>query len=396
VKPARGLFAALGAAAVAVAAASAPAAERTVPDPVEGSRFFVTKGCVVCHAVDGEGGKIGPDLGRVSTGQTLLGIAAAMWNHSPRMTERIKEVRVPRPKLTPEEMGDLFAFLNYTGYFDPPGDPGRGADLFRNRSCIRCHAVGGVGGSLGPGLDRFKRYISPIVLAAAMWNHGPQMRAVMEQAGITRPQLSGADIADVMAYIRATGGGGPEAGVYLLPGNPETGRQLFQQKRCAVCHGPEGRGGVGPNLRHTREEFHRGLTPVAALMWNHGPRIWDKMAEMAVPFPTLTGQEMADLVAFLYTLHYFDEPGSVSRGREVFGSKGCAGCHGATGRGSGGGPDLTGKLGAGPAVAIAAAMWNHGAAMEQVVRARGLPWPNLDGRELADIVAFLRAAQRKP
>jgi hypothetical protein len=40
-------------------------------------------------------------------------------------------------------------------------------------------------------------------------------------------------------------------------------------------------------------------------------------------------------------------------------------------------------------------MWNHGFAMEQVARTRGLPWPNLDGRDLADLVEFLRTGARK-
>jgi len=385
----------LGTLTAAGAAALVSAAERTAPDPVEGSRLFVSKGCVTCHAVDGEGGKTGPDLGRISSGRTLLGIAAVMWNHSPRMTERIKEAKVTRPKLTPEEMANLFAFLNYTGYLGTPGDPKRGADLFRDRSCARCHALGGAGPTVGPSLDRFKRYISPVVLAAAMWNHGPKMQAVMEQAGIPRPQLSGEDISHLLAYIRTAGRGGPESAQYLLPGNPENGRQVFQQKRCATCHGPEGTGGVGPDFRRRREDFQGGLTQVGALMWNHGPAIWKKMAEMDIPFPTLTDQEMANLVAFLYSLPYFDDPGNPSRGRDVFERKGCATCHGASGRGGGGAPDLTKILGAVPPIAIAAAMWNHGFAMEQVARTRGLPWPNLDGRDLADLVEFLRTGARK-
>ncbi len=383
-----------GVAVIAGMAVLGRAAERTLPDPVEGSHLFVSKGCVTCHAVDGEGGKIGPDLGRISTGRTFLGIAAVMWNHSPRMTERIHEARFVRPKLTPEEMADLFAFLNYTGYLGSAGDPKRGAELFRDRSCAHCHAVGGQGGAIGPPLDHFRRYVSPIVLAAAMWNHGPKMQAVMEQARIARPQVSGADIADLLAYIRVAGRGGPETAVYLLPGNAETGRQLFQQKRCALCHGAGGTGGVGPNLRQRGEDFQGGMAQVGALMWNHGPAIWKKMAEMAIPFPRLGEQEMADLVAFLYSLHYFDVPGDRTRGREIFDRKGCATCHGATGRGGGGGPDLTKALGAAPPVAIAAAMWNHGLAMEQMAKARGIPWPDLDGGALADIVAFLSAAPR--
>lgn len=382
-------------AATVAAGAAALAAERAAPDPVEGSRLFVSKGCVGCHAVDGEGGKVGPDLGRISSGRTLLGMAAVMWNHSPRMTERIKEAKVTRPKLTPEEMANLLAFLNYTGYLGTPGNPKRGAELFRDRSCVRCHSVGGEGGTMGPGLDRFKRYTSPIVLAAAMWNHGSKMQAVMVRAGIARPQLTGEDIAHLLAYIRTVGRGGPESAVYLLPGNPEAGRRLFQEKHCAACHGAEGTGGVGPDFRRRREDFQGGLVQVTALMWNHGPAIWQKMAEMNIPFPPLADQEMADLVAFLYSLPYFDEPGNRGRGREVFERKGCAACHGASGRGGTGAPDLTKTLGAAPPIAIAAAMWNHGFAMEQEARSRGLPWPDLDGRDLADVVEFLRAGSRR-
>ena len=72
----------------------------------------------------------------------------------------------------------------------------------------------------------------------------------------------------------------------------------------------------------------------------------------------------------------------------------CAACHRASGRGGAGAPDLTKTLAAVPPIAIAAAMWNHGFAMEQVARARGLAWPYLDGRDLADMAAFLRAAPR--
>ena len=40
-------------------------------------------------------------------------------------------------------------------------------------------------------------------------------------------------------------------------------------------------------------------------------------------------------------------------------------------------------------------MWNHGFAMAKEARTRGLPWPELDGRDLTDLVAFLRAASPK-
>jgi cytochrome c2 len=118
------------------------------------------------------------------------------------------------------------------------------------------------------------------------------------------------------------------------------------------------------------------------------------MAEMKIPFPTLTGQEMADLVAFLHTLQYFAEPGNAVRGRETFERKGCAACHGTSARRGTGAPDLTKTLGRASPIEIAAAMWNHGSAMAQEAQARGLPWPNLEGRDLADLVEFLRAGGR--
>ena len=46
-------------------------------------------------------------------------------------------------------------------------------------------------------------------------------------------------------------------------------------------------------------------------------------------------------------------------------------------------------------IEIAAAMWNHSFAMAKEVRTRGLPWPTLEGRDLADLVEFLRAGSGK-
>jgi mono/diheme cytochrome c family protein len=104
---------------------------------------------------------------------------------------------------------------------------------------------------------------------------------------------------------------------------------------------------------------------------------------------------MADLVSYLHTLDYFEEPGKADRGHATFTSKGCATCHGASARGGSGVPDLTKSLGRASPIEIAAAMWNHGFAMAKEARTRGLPWPNLEGRDLADLVAFLRAGSGK-
>src|SRR2546422_3651588 len=90
-------------------------------DPVSGSHIFGARGCSKCHSINGVGGKVGPDLGRIQRPRSFYDLAAAMWNHLPRMVERMRQLKIERPFLTPWETGDLIAFLYTLDYFDPPG-----------------------------------------------------------------------------------------------------------------------------------------------------------------------------------------------------------------------------------------------------------------------------------
>ena len=57
------------------------------------------------------------------------------------------------------------------------------------------------------------------------------------------------------------------------------------------------------------------------------------MKRRGVVLPTPTGQDLADFIAYLHSVHYFDPgAGDVARGREFLSSKGCLGCHSVYGR----------------------------------------------------------------
>ena len=72
--------------------------------------------------------------------------------------------------------------------FSPSQDPFAGARVFDAKGCIKCHAIGGTGGKVGPDLARMARPRSFYDLAAALWNHAPKMAARMERAGVLRDE----------------------------------------------------------------------------------------------------------------------------------------------------------------------------------------------------------------
>ncbi len=381
--------------AVALARAQQPAPQPTRPfapawGMLAGWDVFANKGCGKCHALRGAGRGVGPDLGRISTGRTFFEIGAAMWNHLPKMGAKMREARVERPTLTPREAADLIAFLFTAQYFDELGDAKAGEKLFEAKGCVQCHAVGGQGGDVGPPLDALKKSNSPVLVAAAMWNHGPKMAEAMEAKGIPRPAFQGREMVDLIAYVVAAAKdtGGDTAQV--VPGTPARGEKLFAERRCATCHAVGGKGGrVGPDLG--RAGHHVSLTGFAALMWNHGPAMWAKMKERGIEPPTLSGQEMADILAYLYTSRYFDARADARRGAQLVQAKGCTTCHSVRGKGGKVAADFaTSRVVATPASLIAG-MWNHSAYMEAKAQKQDVAWPTLSGQELADVSVYLRS-----
>jgi cytochrome c2 len=363
-------------------------------DPLAGAQVFGAKGCSKCHSVNGVGGKVGPDLARISRPRTFYDLAADMWNHLQKMTGKMQELGITRPRLDAREAADLVGFLFTLNYFDSPGNAEAGRKLFTEKHCVLCHTYHGAGGVVGPNLDHLTQFRSPIYVASAMWNHGPQMAEKMKEKGIQRPTFTGNELRDLIAYLAPATAGPEEGPVYALPGRPEVGRQLFAEKRCIQCHSVGGVGGkVGPDL------VERGVrqSPIefATTIWNKAPKMAEAMRTRGIALPQLTPSEMADIVAYLYSVRYFGSAGNIQNGWTVATRKGCLACHAVRGERGKPASDVTKWKGLDSPAAVLAALWNHAVVTPPSIGGQKAEWPLFKPQEMADLIALVQSLEAK-
>lgn len=360
-------------------------------DPMRGGRLLESKGCLHCHAVNGQGGHIGPDFGAPAPSHgDITQVVAGMWNHAPAMWQRMGEAKIPPPELSRDDMAQVFAFLYAIRYVDEGGDEERGERLFTSKGCIRCHAVRGQGGSQGPDLSTIGGVDTPIIWAQEMWNHAPAMEVKMQQAGVGRPQFEGNEMNDLLAFIRKVCEG-PRSEYKLLPASSARGARVFQKKSCSVCHSVSGEGGkVGPELG-PKHPLPPTLAQFAGAMWNHSPEMFRVMKAQGIARPAFENQEMADVMAYLNSLRYFEPTGTAGAGASHFAERGCARCHGARAEGTASGPALRGRGGDYNTVSLATALWSHGPEMYRQTQKLSVAWPRLETSDLGDLIAFLNS-----
>ena len=168
--------------------------------------------------------------------------------------------------------------------------------------------------------------------------------------------------------------------VRLQTTSGDRGEALFQSKGCGNCH-------VGDlNLRSRLQG--KTLTDIAASMWNHAPM----MRRRGGSLPRLASGEMQDVIAYLFLQQYFYEPGDAARGKRVYDSKGCAGCH--EGKRAPGAPDLAATVQAYTPISMAGAVWRHGSGMRDALRAQGKEWPRFQDSEMTDLMTYLNSRLR--
>jgi cytochrome c551/c552 len=310
-----------------------------------------------------------------------------MWNHAPAMAKKLHAKHMSRPEFTGDEMLDLFGFLYYLRFVGPAGSADRGRALLASKGCLRCHRIGGDGGTLAPEFEKVQQYDSPLYLVQAMWNHSALMHEEIKKSDVHYPRLTGRDISDISACVRKVAAAQPP--IHTALGDPFRGRGVIESKHCSDCHIIDGRGkSIGPSL--DKLNIRAGVTGIASAMWNHGPAMMKYMTDLSIQWPRFVNNEMADLIAYLYFVGFEDKPGSSHQGRALFTAKGCAGCHVKGGKA----PQPQSMKPFDSPIRMVQLMWNHAGKMEDLLVADNKDWPRLNKDDLRDLYAYLRDAGR--
>ncbi|MEW6488013.1 MAG: c-type cytochrome [Thermodesulfobacteriota bacterium] len=349
----------------------------------QGWRVFNEKQCTACHAVWGEGQALGPDLGRIATEfLSAAQLAGVMWNHAPDMWSRMISRGIPVGEISEEEMQSLFLFLYFVRFMDEPGNPVAGEALAHRKKCVSCHATEPGEPSRGPDFRTLGAEVNPVVWAGKLWNHAPEMYREMRRQGVAWPTFEDNEMVDLIAYVRSVSPGGERS--YLEPGDEGRGRKAFEEAGCAACH--EGSRSPGtPQLRDLARN-PRTVGQMAGALWNHAPAMAEAARSAGLRWSGMEPQQMVDLIAYFFSMRFYQETGDPARGAAVFEEKRCGLCHGEGAEAQ----DLRALAGETSAIRVARFMWRHGVEMLQRMEEQQIAWPMFSGDEFVDLLAFLK------
>jgi len=340
-------------------------------DARRGEQLFQTEQCVQCHSFKGKGGVLAGDLSRrVDREFTPAVMASLMWNHAPDMWAAMKDRGVAKGSMTPEKAADLFAYFVSARYFEKPGDAARGKQAFAAKHCADCHGIATSPVAAAPPVAKWESLADPVVMAQQMWNHGAKMRAEFSSKKLAWSKITAQELTDMLVYLQNLPETRNLASNFAFPPS-DPGEKLFESKGCAGCH--KGKLAFEALLKN------QTLTDIAVDMWNHQPNMKNTP-------PTLSQEEMRQILSYIWARQYFRGNGNADRGKRVFGEKSCASCHD-----SGQAPKLAKGKDAYSDITLVASLWDHGPRMLEQMKEKKLAWPRFTAAQMSDLIAYLNS-----
>jgi cytochrome c551/c552 len=261
---------------------------------IRGKEVFTDKGCAGCHQIGfaSEAEGRGPHVSEWTTQFDTAAWTSSLWNHARAMLREMEATGLGWPTISEQEMVDLLLYLRTSvGRRGPAkdlnlSDPRVGETVFEEKGCVDCHTLGG-GASGKVDLAKTTRDARTMSgLAAAMWNHIPQMydRSAREKRDLD--SLTPDQVASLASYFYFKGS-------FSEAGNPTKGQTVFKKKGCITCHGPGQRPFPPPGGGRVNEPA------MMSAVWTHGPSMLREMNDRGIEWPRFSEKEMENLIAFL-------------------------------------------------------------------------------------------------
>lgn len=374
--------------------------------------------CAGCHGQEGKGG-IGVRLNGAN-------IVPAMTNEFlyKTITEGRPATAMPAwPQLTADEVAGLITYLRSwqdeskftlakAPVFGSLGNENAGREHYA-MACASCHGSVGEGG-VGPRLTNaaFLETASDDVLYEWI-AHGrtdtPMIGFLKSEQGVV--ELKPEEIIDVIAYLRYQGSHKTAPLVQTGLGDPVLGKSLYDGT-CASCHGYDGEGASGPQLRNPTflKSASDGFLQATIAMGREGTAMLP-MIHGYQGLGQLDPNNVYDIIAYMRLWEKEDHWGAhrpvaeqseraITKGEEYFGMY-CSGCHGPNGLGMGDGSDYFAPALNNPEFLEAA---SDGFLQATIARGRsntpmrpfaanGGGIASLDAETIFDIVSYIRSWQ---
>lgn len=355
----------------AVAPLDASAVDWKRADPVRGRALFGEARCVSCHAIEGRGGTLGPELTQVGSKvrrEWLFSFLKEPFRDQP-------ETLMVHYRLSTDQIRDVVAYLT-TELVDPEApaappeigylDPKRveaGRAVFVKHGCYSCHRFAGMQGlgKIGPSLsgvgdravDEPVESKAPLTLPNWAFLKLQRPESLAEPSRMPTYNLSDREAAAVtVALLSLRAADLPASRVTNEPVVPpyephgEFGA-LVRRYRCLSCHRIRGSGGDLSTVPLDRigSQLQRGYLQ----SYLASPGAVRVSVEERMPQFYMTPAEARTLADYFATVFVDDgleapvatSPGGARLGQQIFERLGCRGCHIVGGHGGYVGPDLS-------------------------------------------------------